>query len=168
MQNISKRVQVNAGAVALEQHGAMGPRAQPATALAPLEVVRDAQHFVQARSAQIATTASELFERLAEESGRSRSRGSNGYARASAPWFLEFVQKILESSADIGECGGRVLRLKPSFDLDTTCLEIDMVLEALKVNHRVQALYIHNFENVRYLNSTLNRFCIFFELHWRG
>jgi hypothetical protein len=67
------------------------------------------------------------------------------------------VQQILESSAEIGECGGQVLRLKPSLDLDTTSMEIDMVLEALKVNSRVEALYIHNFENVRGLVSLFIR-----------
>ena len=75
--------------------------------------------------------------------------------RAQRPDFRKFIQKILDNDPSLGECGSRVLRLKPTLDLDTSFFEIEMVLEALRYNWRVQALYIHNFEHVCFLLSDL-------------
>lgn len=73
--------------------------------------------------------------------------------RAQRPDFRKFIQKILDNDPSLGECGSRVLRLKPTLDLDTSFFEIEMVLEALRYNHRVEALYIHNFEHVRHCRA---------------
>lgn len=71
-------------------------------------------------------------------------------ARAQRQEFRHFIQRILDNDPTLGECASRVLRLKPTLDLDTTTFEIDMVLEALRYNLRIEALYIHNFEQVRH------------------
>jgi hypothetical protein len=97
-------------------------------------------------------TAAEVYELVRAETARRTSRSGtrlNGQARACHPHFRAFIQDLLDNTPTVGECGGRVLRLKPTLDLNTTELEIDMVLEALRHNFRVECLYIHNFEDVR-------------------
>jgi hypothetical protein len=100
-------------------------------------------------------TADQIYQNALADTirrmGCSTARVS-GQARARHPRFMAFIQAVLDNSTDIGECGSRVLRLKPTLDLDATELEIDMVLDALKYNYRVEALYIHNFEDVRMLH----------------
>ncbi len=53
------------------------------------------------------------------------------------------------------EADGRVLRLKQYMNSDARPPMIDMVLNALEVNTRVEALYIQNFELVRLARKML-------------
>lgn len=87
-------------------------------------------------------------QRMQAAPGWRAQRRQIGMARAQRNDFRKFIQRILNNDPTLGECGSRVLRLKPTLDLDTTTFEIDMVLEALRHNHRIEALYIHNFEQV--------------------
>lgn len=54
------------------------------------------------------------------------------------------------------EAGGRVLRLKQYMSADARPAMIDLVLDALAVNTRVECLYIQNFELVSLLTNTNN------------
>eukprot|EP00892_Ulva_mutabilis_P006334 jgi/Ulvmu1/4072/UM019_0050.1 len=84
--------------------------------------------------------------RLQVAPGWRAQRRQVNLARAQRTDFREFIRRILDNDPTLGECASRVLRLKPTLDLDTTTFEIDMVLEALRYNYRIEALYIHNFE----------------------
>lgn len=99
----------------------------------------------------------DLIQRVVEK----RLQGTPGWrehgrkvhlARAQRKDFRVLINRILGNDPTLGECASRVLRLKPTLDLDTTTFEIDMVLEALRYNHRIEALYIHNFEEVCCVN----------------
>ena len=63
--------------------------------------------------------------------------------------FKAYIDSIRASSAEVGECSGRVLRLKPFLSPDTSSARLDHVLNALLYNWRVEVLYIQNFEKVR-------------------
>ena len=78
-----------------------------------------------------------------------RSKRTPGEGRVNDPNFQRFLQQIRANSTEIGECGGRVLRLKPRVSSNARPEEINAVLEALKLNWRVEVLYIQNFELVR-------------------
>jgi hypothetical protein len=102
------------------------------------------------------TSAQQVFDmvKLNSRDRRSTVHGRVvGESRACRPHFMRFIQRILDNDPSLGECGSRVLRLKPTLDLDTTTFEVDMVIEALRYNYRVEALYIHNFESVRHPNG---------------
>jgi hypothetical protein len=105
----------------------------------------------------------EIFERVRQRTVAQLTAAGNGkpprripgMARAGRTEFSAFVQRILDNDPTLGECASRVLRLKPTLDLNTTTFEIDMVLEALQYNYRVEALYIHNFEDVSLVHYAL-------------
>lgn len=78
-----------------------------------------------------------------------RAKRTPGESRAQDPKFQAFLQQIRTSSPHIGECQGRVLRLKPTVSSNARPEEINLVLDALKQNWRVEVLYIQNFELVR-------------------
>jgi hypothetical protein len=80
-----------------------------------------------------------------------RAKRTPGESRAQDPKFQTFLQQIRENSAHIGECEGRVLRLKPTVSSNARPEEINHVLGALMHNWRVEVLYIQNFELVRSL-----------------
>jgi hypothetical protein len=104
-------------------------------------------------SVEAPTSAQQVFDLVKVNSRERRSTIHGrvvGESRASRPHFMRFIQRILDSDTTLGECGSRVLRLKPTLDLDTTTFEVDMVIEALRHNYRIEALYIHNFEHVRH------------------
>jgi hypothetical protein len=77
-----------------------------------------------------------------------RSKRTPGESRINDPKFQKFLKQIRENSTEIGECRSRVLRLKPTVSSNARPEEINLVLEALKVNWRVEVLYIQNFELV--------------------
>ena len=79
----------------------------------------------------------------------SRARRTPGESRALDPKFQAFLKQIRTSSADIGDCDGRVLKLKPTVSSNARPEEINLVLDALMQNWRVEVLYIQNFEWVR-------------------
>lgn len=62
--------------------------------------------------------------------------------------FRRLIEMIRTNSREF-EADGRVLRLKQYMSSDARPPMIDMVLDALEVNTRVEALYIQNFELVR-------------------
>ncbi len=72
----------------------------------------------------------------------------------SAP-FRRLIDMIRANSLDF-EADGRVLRLKQYMSADARPAMIDLVLDALAVNIRVEALYIQNFELVCPIINTGN------------
>lgn len=78
-----------------------------------------------------------------------RSKRTPGEGRVNDPKFQRFLSQIRGNSTEIGECSGRVLRLKPRVSSNARPEEINAVLDALKLNWRVEVLYIQNFELVR-------------------
>ena len=63
--------------------------------------------------------------------------------------FRALITSLRANRSDVGECSGRVLRLKPTLSADARPAQLDAVLDALMVNWRVEVLYIQNFERVR-------------------
>ena len=61
-----------------------------------------------------------------------RIKRNPGESRTLDPKFQAFLQQIRSNSPDIGECEGRVLKLKPSVSSNARPEEINMVLDALK------------------------------------
>lgn len=84
-----------------------------------------------------------------------RSKRNPGESRANDPKFQAFLQHIRANSAAIGECEGRVLRLKPTVSSNARPEEINLVLDALTENWRVEVLYIQNFEMVCTLSPVM-------------
>jgi hypothetical protein len=78
-----------------------------------------------------------------------RAKRTPSKSRALDPKFRAFLAQIRSNSREIGECEGRVLRLKPTVSSNARPEEINMVLDALTCNWRVEVLYIQNFELVR-------------------
>jgi hypothetical protein len=64
-----------------------------------------------------------------------------------SPSFKRLIDMIRSNSTEF-EANGRVLRLKQYMIADARPAMIDLVLDALEVNTRVEALYIQNFELV--------------------
>lgn len=65
------------------------------------------------------------------------------------PAFQRFMHMIRTNSRRF-EAAGRILRLKQYMVSDANCAMIEAVIGALAKNSRVQALYIQNFETVRF------------------
>lgn len=63
--------------------------------------------------------------------------------------FRNYVIRILDNDPTLGCLNGRLLRLKPDLCPDATSVQLDIVIDALKENWRVEVLYIQNFEKVR-------------------
>ncbi len=61
----------------------------------------------------------------------------------------EFLEQVRTNTTKF-EADGRVLRLKQYLGINARPAVIDAVLDALAVNTRVEALYIQNFEEVRF------------------
>lgn len=62
--------------------------------------------------------------------------------------FRNYVIRILDNDPTLGCLNGRLLRLKPDIKPDATSNQLDIVIDALKENWRVEVLYIQNFEKV--------------------
>lgn len=75
------------------------------------------------------------------------TKRGEGRGQQLAP-FKRLIDMIRTNSKEF-EADGRVLRLKQYMNSDARPPMIDMVLDALEVNTRVEALYIQNFELVR-------------------
>lgn len=92
-----------------------------------------------------------------------RAKRNPGEVRALDGKFQAFLKQIRSNSTDIGECSGRVLRLKPTVSSNARPEEINLILEALKLNWRVEVLYIQNFELVRLALTLQQTRCNFSE-----
>jgi hypothetical protein len=62
--------------------------------------------------------------------------------------FRDFIGQLILNDPRIGTLNGRVLRLKDYLSPDASSAQLDMVLDALKENVRLEVLYIQNFEKV--------------------
>ena len=62
--------------------------------------------------------------------------------------FREFINRLISNDPSLGNLNGRVLRLKDYVSPDASTAQLDMVIECLKQNVRVEVLYIQNFEKV--------------------
>lgn len=69
--------------------------------------------------------------------------------------FRNYVIRILDNDPSLGYLNGRLLRLKPDLCPDATSVQLDIVIDALKENWRVEVLYIQNFEKVRFAAAML-------------
>ena len=75
---------------------------------------------------------------------RSRRNAGTSYMHSDA--FVEFIDRLRTSDKTLGDCGGRILRLKRYLPSDVGPKIVDLVIEALSLNTNVEALYIQNFE----------------------
>jgi hypothetical protein len=62
--------------------------------------------------------------------------------------FREFINRLCLNDPSLGTLHGRVLRLKDFVSPDASPAQLDMIIECLKQNVRVEVLYIQNFEKV--------------------
>lgn len=69
--------------------------------------------------------------------------------------FREFINRLISNDPTLGTLNGRLLRLKDYVSPDASTAQLDMVIECLKQNVRVEVLYIQNFEKV-----TVSSFCM--------
>lgn len=65
--------------------------------------------------------------------------------------FREFINSLIVNDPSLGTLNGRVLRVKNYVSPDASPAQMDMVIECLKHNVRIEVLYIQNFEKVLYL-----------------
>lgn len=103
-------------------------------------------HVLDCTSATLLARA----EKLREEFCGVGLRGSCGMQH---PPFQRFMAMIRRNSREF-EAGGRILRLKQYMVSDANCAMMEAVIAALRVNSRVQALYIQNFEAVSRVTRT--------------
>ena len=62
---------------------------------------------------------------------------------------VRYLVNAIESNSTEFEAEGRVLRLKQYLGINARPPVIDAILDSLKKNTRIEALYIQNFEDVR-------------------
>lgn len=62
--------------------------------------------------------------------------------------FREFINRLIVNDPSLGTLNGRLLRVKDYVSPDASPAQLDMVIECLKQNVRVEVLYIQNFEKV--------------------
>lgn len=63
-----------------------------------------------------------------------------------SPAFKDFIERLANNTLDC-DAGGKVLRLKRFIKSNAGPLVINAVLDALKTNTKIEALYIQNFED---------------------
>jgi hypothetical protein len=76
-----------------------------------------------------------------------RTPGGDAYVN-NKQHFREFINRLILNDPSLGTLHGRVLRLKDYVSPDASTSQLDMVIECLKQNVRVEVLYIQNFEKV--------------------
>jgi hypothetical protein len=75
-----------------------------------------------------------------------RTPGGNAYV--DNPKFRDFIDKLRSNDWQLGDLHGRILKLKRYVSPDASPAQLDMIIECLKLNVRVEVLYIQNFEKV--------------------